>query len=119
VPVAPVLPLIKAGRVRGLAVTSATRTSLAPGLVPVAETVPGFEINGWYGLVATRGTPPEIVTQIHAALVKGLKTPAVVEKFASIGVEPVVMPPAEFAAHLKTQTAKWKKLLQDANIKAD
>lgn len=119
VPAAPVLPFIKSGRLRGLGVTSLTRTNLAPGIVPVAETVPGFEINGWYGLVAPLGTPADIVTQIHAALAKGLRSPAVVEKLAGMGVEPVASTPAEYAAFLKAQTPKWRKLLQDANIKAD
>lgn len=119
VPAAPVLPFIKSGRLRGLGVTHLTRTSLAPGMVPVAETVPGFEMNGWYGLVAPLGTPPAIVAQIHAALAKALKSPAVVDKLASMGVEPVASQPAEYAAFLKTQTVKWKKVLQDANIRPE
>ena len=119
VPVAPVQPFIKSGRLRGLGVTSLTRTNLAPGLPPVAETVPGFEMNGWYGLVAPRGTPPAIVAKIHGALARGLKSPAVVEKLAGMGVEPVASTPAEFAAFLKAQTPKWRKLLQDANITAN
>ena len=119
VPVAPVQPFIKSGRLRGLGVTSLARTSLAPGMAPVAETVPGFEVNGWYGLVAPLGTPPAIVAQIHTALARGLKSPAVVERLAGMGVEPVVSLPAEFAVFLETQTPKWRKLLTDANIKAD
>jgi tripartite-type tricarboxylate transporter receptor subunit TctC len=119
VPVAPVQPFIKSGRLRGLGVTSLTRTNLAPGLPPVAETVPGFEMNGWYGLVAPRGTPPAIVAKINGALARGLKSPAVVERLAGMGVEPVASSPAEFAAFLKAQTPKWRKLLQDANITAN
>ena len=119
VPVAPLQPLVKTGRLRALAVTSATRTALAPGLAPVADTLPGFELNGWYGLLAPRGTPPAVVARIHAALANGMKTPAVTDKLAAMGVEPVVSAPVEFAAFLRTQTAKWQKLLQDANIRAD
>jgi tripartite-type tricarboxylate transporter receptor subunit TctC len=117
VPAAPLQPFLKGGRIRALAVTTAGRTALAPGLPPVSDSVPGFESTGWYGLLAPLGTPDDIVAQLHAAVVKALKTPAIQEKLSALGSEAAGTRPAEFAAFLKSQSAKWAKVLRDANIK--
>ena len=117
VPTAPLQPLLKGGRVRALAVTTPARTPLAPGLPPVADTVPGFESLGWYGVLTPLGTPAEQVALINGVIVKALKTAAIQEKLGALGAEAAGTTPAEFAAFLKSQTAKWAKVLRDANIR--
>ena len=102
---------------RALGVTMQTRTALAPGLPPVSDTVPGFESLGWYGTAAAPGTPAEIVTLLNGVIVKGLKNTALQEKLNALGAEAAGNSPAEFTSFLKAQTAKWAKVLRDANIK--
>jgi tripartite-type tricarboxylate transporter receptor subunit TctC len=118
-PAAPLQPFAKSGRIRLLAVTNLNRRALAPGLPAVNETVPGFETAGWYGLVAPLGTPDDIVMQINAVINKALKTPAIQERLNAMALDADGSTPAEFAAFLKMQTAKWKKMLQDANIRPE
>lgn len=118
-PAAPLQPFAKSGRIRLLAITNPSRNHLAPGLPTVGETVPGFETAGWYGMVAPLGTPDEIVAQVNTVIVKALRMPATQERFNAMGLDPVGSTPAEFAAFLKAQTAKWKKVLQDANIRPE
>jgi tripartite-type tricarboxylate transporter receptor subunit TctC len=94
-----------------------TRTALAPGLPPVSDTVPGFESLGWYGAAAAPGTPAEIVNQLNAVIVKGLKNTVLQERLNALGAEAAGNTPAEFTSFLKAQTTKWAKVLRDANIK--
>ncbi len=117
VPTAPLQALLKGGRVRALGVTMQTRTALAPGLPPVSDTVPGFESLGWYGAAAAPGTPAEIVNQLNAVIVKGLKNTVLQERLNALGAEAAGNTPAEFTSFLKAQTTKWAKVLRDANIK--
>ena len=107
---------LKGGRARGLGVTTQTPSALVPELPPVAETLPGFEMLSWLGLVAPLGTPKELVSQINAAVVKVLKTPEVQERLISMGAEAVGNSPEEFAAFLRSESAKWGKVLRDADI---
>ncbi len=115
---APALPpFVKSGKVRALAVTSAARTPLAPGLPPVADTVPGYDLTGWYGLLAPRGTPPEIVSRINAVVVTALKNKDVEERLLALGAEAAGSTPAEFGAFLRKETARWEKVLREAGIR--
>lgn len=111
-------PFVKGGRLRTLGVTTRVRTVLAPDLPPIAETVPGFELVGWYGLLAPLGTPKEIVSRISTAVVKALKTPEARERLVAQGAEVAGYGPAEFGDFLRKETVRWGKVLRDANIRA-
>jgi tripartite-type tricarboxylate transporter receptor subunit TctC len=113
------LPAARAGKLRALAVTSAKRSSAAPELPAIAETVPGYEADGWYGVIAPRGTPPAIVSLLRGEIAKAIHLPDVRSRFATLGLEPVGGTPQEFGTLLQKETAKWAKVVKDANIKAE
>jgi tripartite-type tricarboxylate transporter receptor subunit TctC len=108
---------LKGARARGLGVTTQARSALVPELPPVAETLPGFEMLSWLGLVAPLGAPKETISLINSAVVKVLKTPEVQERLLSMGAEAVGNSPEEFGAFLRSETAKWGKVLRDADIR--
>lgn len=113
-------PQIKAGRVRALAITSAKRSPVAPELPTVAEVgLPGFEVVGWFGWLAPAKTPRAIVSRLHAEIVKVLAVPDVRERLLSQSTEPVGNTPSEFAAFIKSEHAKWGKVIRDANVRVD
>jgi tripartite-type tricarboxylate transporter receptor subunit TctC len=113
-PAAPSLPLfVQSGKIRPLAVTYLKPTPLAPGLPPVAETIPGFQLLGWYGLQAPLKTPPELVKRINTDLVKVLKMPEIQERLFAVGAEAVGSTPAEHADFLNKETQRWEKLLRE------
>jgi len=115
-----VIPQMKANKVRGLAVTTARRSAVAPDLPTIAESgLPEFAAPGWYGLMAPAGTPAAIIATLHGEVVKALKLPDVLERFASLGLEPVGNSPPEFGEYIRSELAKWAKVVKDANIKAD
>jgi len=114
-PAVPSLPAFSAsGKVRVLGVTYQKPTKLAPGLLPVSDTLPGFEMLGWYGMNVALRTPPEIVSKINAELVKALKNPELQERMFTVGAEAVGSTPAEFAAFLKKDTDHWTKVLRES-----
>jgi tripartite-type tricarboxylate transporter receptor subunit TctC len=101
-----ILPTVKAGRVRALGVTSAKRTALVPDLPTIAESVPGYEFIGWYGLAAPAKTPGAVLDKINGELVKALKAPEFRERFSGLGAEPLGSTREELAAYMKVQSAK-------------
>ena len=114
------LPHIKAGKVRGLAVSSLERVAAAPDIPTVAESgVPGFEAETWFGLLAPVGTPPEIVKRLNADVLKALTKPDVKEKLASLGLTIAGSTPERFSAYIKSEYAKWAKVIKDAGIKME
>jgi len=113
-------PQIKAGRVRGLAITSAQRSPVSPELPTIAESgLPGYEVIGWFGWLAPAATPKPIVNRPHGEIVRVLKLPDVRERLLSQSTEPVGNTPAEFAAFMKSEHAKWGKLIRAANIQVE
>lgn len=115
-----VLPYIKAGKLRALAVTTSTRFAPLPDVPTVAESgVPGYDISEWLGLFAPAGTPNEIVDRLHKEVVAILKSPGVAEKLSAEGFEPVGSAPAEFAAFIREDIAKWAKVVKQANIRIE
>jgi tripartite-type tricarboxylate transporter receptor subunit TctC len=113
-------PQIKGGRVRPLAITSAKRSPVAPELPTVAETgLPGFEVIGWFGWLAPAATPRPIVNRLHTEIVRALRLPDVRERLLSQSTEPVGNSPQEFAAFMKSEHAKWAKVIRAANIKIE
>lgn len=119
--VAPVgLPQVRAGRVRGIAVSTAQRSRMAPELPTVAESgVPGFDVIGWNGVLAPAGTPSAVVNKLYAGLDSALKLPDVVTRLAATGFEPVGSTPEAFAAFVITDIARWTRVIRDAGIKMD
>ena len=118
--VATILPHMTSGKVRALAVTGARRSQVAPDLPTISEAgVPGYEFDVWYGLLFTGGTPRDIVTKTHAELVRILKSPAIAERYAAAGLEPLTTTPDEFAAMIKSEIPRWQKVVKAAGLKAD
>ena len=107
----------RSGKLRALGVTTQRRTPLAPDVPAVAETVPGYDLVGWYGLLAPLGTPKAIVNQISSEIARALKTTEVQERLVSTGAEAVESSPAEFTKFLEKETLRWGKVLRDAGIK--
>jgi tripartite-type tricarboxylate transporter receptor subunit TctC len=113
-PAAPSLPAFaQGGKVRALAVTYQKPTPLAPGVPPVADTIPGFELLGWYGLQAPLATPKQLIARINADVVKALKTQELQERLFAVGAEAVGSTPADFATFLQKETARWEKVLRE------
>jgi tripartite-type tricarboxylate transporter receptor subunit TctC len=111
---------VKAGKVRGLGVTSKGPSDVVPDLRPVAEMgASGYSFELWWGILAPPKTPPEIVAQINADVNRILSTPEMKEVFLREGAEPVLMSPTQFAATIKSEIEGWKKVAKDANIKAE
>lgn len=112
------LPHVKAGRMRALAVTSARRSSLLPDMPTVAESgVPGYDATGWFGVLAPAGTPGAIVARLNAAIVKGAASAEAKARLAALGGDVATGTPAAFAAHIKTERAKWGKVIRDIGLK--
>ena len=109
----------KGGKLRGLAVTSAKRTSLAPDVPAIAEELKGYELIAWFGLVAPARTPNDIVQKLHDATLKALAKPEVKEKFAAIGTDVAPMNPAEFGKFIQSEIEHWRKLVKLANIQPE
>ena len=109
----------KAGTVRALGVTSPQRWPGVPDVPAIAETVPGFESVGFYGISAPKGTPPEIVDILNKAVNEALKDPKLVAQLASVGGIPKPMTPAEFGKLLSDETEKWRKVVEFAGVSVD
>jgi tripartite-type tricarboxylate transporter receptor subunit TctC len=115
-----ILPLIKAGRVRALAVANKTRLVQLPDVPTLGEAgYPDVEITAWHGLLAPAGTPREIIVTINRAIVAALKKPETIAKLRDMGVEVVASSPEEMQAFLAAETVRWTKLIQDAKITAE
>jgi tripartite-type tricarboxylate transporter receptor subunit TctC len=109
----------KGGKLRGLAVTSAKRTPLAPDVPAVAEELKGYELIAWFAVMAPAGTPAPIVQRLHDVTVKGISTPEVKEKFAAIGTDVAPMNPAELGKFIQSEIAHWAKLVKLAGIQPE
>ena len=115
-----VLPHIRAGRLQALGVTDTVRDAVAPEIATLAEQgVPGVVVTSWYGLLAPAGTPPELLAQLHKDAGEALAAPAVREQLKAQGLSPVGLKPAEFAAHIRAETATWARIIQARQITAE
>ncbi len=111
---------LKAGRVHAYGVTSATRSKIAPNIPTIAEQgVAGYDAVQWYGLMAPAATPKDIVAKLHKSVVFALQDPGVRERFLASGADPVGNTPEEFAALVRSEIAKWAKVVQAAGIKPE
>lgn len=112
---------IKAGKLKGIALTSAKRHASLPDVGTFAEAgITGFDVSAWYGLLAPAGTPKSVVVRIHDEVVKILATPEMKERFlTTIGGDPVGGTPEQFAADIKSDIARWAKIVNDSGIKLE
>ena len=116
----PTVPLVKAGKLRALAVTTKARSALMPELPTISEAgLPGFETVAWFGVLAPTGTPPEIVKKLSTEIGKIARSPEMREKLLAMGAEPIGGTPGEFKAVIDSDIAKWKALAQKEGIKVD
>jgi len=113
------LPQAKSGKLRGLGVTSRSRTSLAPEVPAIAEELPGYELIAWFALMAPAKTPPEIVKRLHDAAVKGITKPEVKERFGAIGIDVAPMNPAQLGRFIRSEIALWAKMVKLAKIEPE
>jgi tripartite-type tricarboxylate transporter receptor subunit TctC len=114
------LPHIKAGRIAALAVAGGKRTAALSTTPTVAESgLPGFEASSWYGVLAPAGASNNIVEQLHARFAAIVTTPAMQEKLAAQGLEPVASTPAQLATHLKSEVEKWARVVKASGVRAE
>jgi tripartite-type tricarboxylate transporter receptor subunit TctC len=113
------LPLIRANKLRALAVTSEKRTPLAPDVPTIAESLPGFEAFGWYGLMAPVGTPAEIVKRLNAEAIAALKTADLQERFIALGADPIGTTPQAFGQFVRSEMQKWRKAVKDSGARVE
>ncbi|HEY7742585.1 MAG TPA: tripartite tricarboxylate transporter substrate binding protein [Burkholderiales bacterium] len=112
-----VRPHLPSGRLRALAVTTGKRTPAAPELPTVIEAgVPGYEVDQWYGVLTSAQVPAPIVRKLNAAINEALKSPDVVKRFSADGSTPRGSSPEQFAAHIRSEIAKWRKLVKEAKL---
>ncbi|WP_297722197.1 tripartite tricarboxylate transporter substrate binding protein [Limnohabitans sp. Rim8] len=113
------LPHVRDGRLRALGVTTAQRTPLAPGVPPISEVLPGYESTTWFGVFGPPGLRPELVNRINTAANQALKDAEVADKLQKLGIEAVGGTPAEFTSMLASESAKWKKIINERKISMD
>jgi tripartite-type tricarboxylate transporter receptor subunit TctC len=117
--IAPLVPLVRDGKLRALAVTSAKRFAAVPDMPTMIEAgFPGFEAVAAFGLMAPAGTPQAVIDKIHRDHVKALSSPDVRKKLSDVGMEVIASSPAEFAAALATERPQWAKLIKETGIKS-
>jgi tripartite-type tricarboxylate transporter receptor subunit TctC len=114
-----VFPQLKSGRVRVLGVATRERLPFLPEVPPIADTVPGYEVQGWNGILAPAGTPRAIVDQLNREIVSIVKTPQFAEQFASEGIVPVGNTPDQFAAVMRVDIDKWTKVIKAAGLRGE
>ena len=110
---------IKAGTLRALAVTSATRSETLPGIPTMGEFLPGFEASQWYGVGAPKNTPPQIIDKLNKEINAGLADPKLKARLADLGGTVLPGSPADFGKHIAEETEKWGKAIRAANIKVE
>ena len=113
------LPPAKSGKLRALAIAGATRSALAPELPLIADTLPGYEVSGWFAAVAPAGTPASIISRLNAEFVRALKSPDLQEKLATHGFEIVGNSPEQLAGQMVRQSEKWARVIRESGAKPD
>jgi len=113
-------PNVQSGKLKGIAITAATRSPLLPNVPTVAEQgFPGFDVPTWFGMVGPARLPREALTVLHKTLAEGLAAKDTVEAFAKIGAEPAPNTPEQFAAYIRAENERWGKVIRDAKITAE
>ena len=115
-----ILPHVKAGRLRAVAIATRTRSALAPDIPTAAESgMPGFEAGIWNGVMAPAHTPQPVIDKLHAAIAKIIQSPDVRERILGMGADPVISTPAEFSAFIAAELKKWTKVIKDSGARMD
>jgi tripartite-type tricarboxylate transporter receptor subunit TctC len=110
---------IQAGTIRAVAVTTATRLELLPALPTIGETLPGYQANAWFGFVAPKGTPPDIVATLNREINAALAEPKIKSRLAELGTTPIVMTSAEFGAFIAAEIERWAKAVKSSGASVD
>lgn len=114
------VPLVKAGKLKAMAVTGPKRAPIVSDVPTVAESgVPGFAVTGWWGLLAPGATPKPIVSRVQRDVAASLATPEVQSRLAGHGIEPVGSSPEQFSAYIKSEITRWSRVVKDAGIRPD
>ena len=114
------MPQIRAGRLRGLGITSSARSAVVPEIPTIAEAgLPGYEATQWYGMLAPAQTPKDIIARLHAEATRVLQQPEIRERFAGDGADPVGNAPEEFRRYIQSEITKWAKVAREAGIKPE
>ena len=114
-----VLPLVKAGKVRGLGVGGTKRSVAAPEVPTIGETIPGFECVNWYAMLAPAKTPPAIVSKINAEMVKMIADPPFAQRLIELGSEPQSSSPLELRAYMRKESERWGRVISAAGLKIE
>ncbi|HWP90434.1 MAG TPA: tripartite tricarboxylate transporter substrate-binding protein, partial [Burkholderiales bacterium] len=116
----PIVPQVKAGKLRALGAARSTRSPLLPDVPTVGEAgLPGFEVGSWYGFHAPAGTPKPVIDKLHAEMVKAMNTPELRERFAAVGADTVANTPAQYGAFVEAELKKWGAVIKAMGVKAD
>ena len=116
----PIVPQVKAGKLRALGAARANRSPLLPDVPTVSEAgLPGFEVGSWYGFHAPAGTPKAIIDKLHAEMVKAMNTQELRDRFAGVGAETIANTPAQYGVFVDAEMKKWGKVIKAAGVKAD
>lgn len=119
-PIRLVVPFVKSGQVRALAVTTPKRSTLLPAVPTMAESgVPNYDATSWYGILGPTGLPREILTRLGSELAKIVRSADLKERFATLGIEPVTGAPEEFANYIRAQVAKWSDVAKSAGVELE
>ena len=113
------LTQVKAGKLKAIAVTGAKRSPVLPNVPTIGETLPGYKVEAWYGLMVPAKTPPALVDFLYQQTRKALGTPAVKERLTAQGVDVASSAPADFARFIRDDAAQWAKLVKDAGIELE
>ena len=113
------LNFIQQGKLRALGVTSKQRSPQLPNVPAVAETLPGFENLGWFGLMVPTGTPKEIIDKVSRDTAKALESPEIRSRFEGLGMVPAASSPADFAKLIRDETARWEKIVRERKLQLD
>lgn len=113
------LPMAREGKIRAIAVTTAKRSSAAPDIPTVAESIPGFEATTWFALFAPAGTPKPVIARLNAEVLRVFRLPEVAERLKTLGLEPVLSSPEELAAYQASEISKWTKVVKESGARAE
>jgi tripartite-type tricarboxylate transporter receptor subunit TctC len=111
------MELVRSGHIRALAVTSDTRAAVLPDLPTIGEFVPGYEVSNWFGLVAPKNTPPDIIDKLNKLINAGLADPQMRVRLVDLGGTVVANSPADFGKRIAADADKWANVVRTANIK--